>query len=264
LSAYQLAVIGGFVGDETAWLASLVGPAGADGADGADGAAGADGADGAAATITVGSTGTGAPGSSAAVVNSGTTSAAVLDFTIPRGDTGAAGTAGADGADGLPGVVISATPPGDTDVLWADTATPGGVIYGADGKTILSGTVNPTTEGNDGDFYIRTDTNFIFGPKAAGSWPAGVSLVGPTGAAGADGADGSDGADGLGWTGGSYSAGTGVVTFTSTDGLGFATGDLRGADGADGATGPTGDAGITVAASAPGSPSTNDLWLDIS
>ena len=48
-----------------------------------------------------------------------------------------------------------------------------------------------------------------------------------------------DGADGLGWTGGSYNSGTGQVTFTSTDGLGFTTGDLRGADGADGADGIT-------------------------
>lgn len=43
--------------------------------------------------------------------------------------------------------------------------------------------------------------------------------------------------DGQGWTGGSYDAGTGIVTFTSNDGLGFSTGDLRGATGATGATG---------------------------
>lgn len=42
LSAYEVAVANGFVGDETAWLASLVGAAGADGADGAPGADGAD------------------------------------------------------------------------------------------------------------------------------------------------------------------------------------------------------------------------------
>ena len=53
----------------------------------------------------------------------------------------------------------------------------------------------------------------------------------------------SSGDDGLGWTGGSYDAGTGIVTFTSSDGLGFSTGDLRGADGADGAPGATGPAG---------------------
>ncbi len=39
--------------------------------------------------------------------------------------------------------------------------------------------------------------------------------------------NGEDGVDGKGWTGGSYSVLTGVVTFTSNDGLGFQTGDLR-------------------------------------
>lgn len=39
-NAYALAVAQGFIGDEVAWLASLVGPAGAPGADGLDGAAG--------------------------------------------------------------------------------------------------------------------------------------------------------------------------------------------------------------------------------
>lgn len=43
-----------------------------------------------------------------------------------------------------------------------------------------------------------------------------------------------EGLDGLGWTGGSYESSTGVVTFTSDDGLGFVTGDLRGEDGTDG------------------------------
>jgi hypothetical protein len=57
---------------------------------------------------------------------------------------------------------------------------------------------------------------------------------GNTGATGATGAAGADGTDGLGWTGGSYNAGTGIVTFTSDDGLGFATGDLRGEAGITG------------------------------
>lgn len=55
---------------------------------------------------------------------------------------------------------------------------------GADGNTILYGTAAPTTEGVDGDFYIRTTTNYIYGPKAAGSWPAGTSLIGLPGADG--------------------------------------------------------------------------------
>ena len=55
--------------------------------------------------------------------------------------------------------------------------------------------------------------------------------------------DGPPGADGKGWTGGSYDSGTGVVTFTSDDGLGFNTGDLRGADGANGTNGAPGTDG---------------------
>ena len=61
------------------------------------GATGQNGQDGAAATIAVGSTTTGNAGTNASVTNSGTSSAAVLDFVIPRGDTGAAGSDGADG-----------------------------------------------------------------------------------------------------------------------------------------------------------------------
>lgn len=45
------------------------------------------------ATIAVGTTTTGPPGTAASVTNSGTPSAFVLNFTIPRGDTGAVGTA---------------------------------------------------------------------------------------------------------------------------------------------------------------------------
>jgi hypothetical protein len=52
---------------------------------------------GAAATVTVGTTTTGAAGTNASVTNSGTTSAAVFNFTIPRGDTGATGATGASG-----------------------------------------------------------------------------------------------------------------------------------------------------------------------
>jgi len=52
---------------------------------------GSSGPAGTAATITVGTVTTGAAGSSASVSNSGTTTAAVFDFSIPRGATGLAG-----------------------------------------------------------------------------------------------------------------------------------------------------------------------------
>src|SRR6185312_6542512 len=51
---------------------------------------------------------------------------------------------------------------------------------GADGNTILFGTIDPSnsTTGANGNFYINTTTYKLFGPKAAGVWGAGVSLIG--------------------------------------------------------------------------------------
>lgn len=71
---------------------------------------------------------------------------------------------------------------GDTS-QWVDAVNTQGIAgnngaNGVNGKTLLNGTVNPTTEGVDGDFYINTTTKFIFGPKASGVWPSGVSIVG--------------------------------------------------------------------------------------
>ena len=71
-----------------------VGVATTTGGSGAPGAAGAAGAAGVAATISVGSTLTSAPGSSASVVNTGSASAAVLQFTIPQGAPGAGVSSG--------------------------------------------------------------------------------------------------------------------------------------------------------------------------
>ena len=70
--------------------------------------------------------------------------------------------------------------------------------------SLLSGTAVPTTEGSDGDYYIKHSggiPNTIYGPKASGAWPAGVALtgaVGATGATGAAGTNGTNGADGAG------------------------------------------------------------------
>ena len=77
------------------------------------GATGATGAPGAAATIAVGTTTTGAAGSSASVVNSGTSSAAVFDFTVPAGATGPQGETGATGETGAqgPSGVVAVTSP---------------------------------------------------------------------------------------------------------------------------------------------------------
>lgn len=90
-------------------------------------------------------------------------------------------------ADGAITVSVTESPVVVSEIVTGET--------GPSGRTILSGAVDPTTEGVDGDFYINTATNEIFGPKAT-TWPAGVSLVGPAGADGADGAPGTPGEDG--------------------------------------------------------------------
>lgn len=57
------------------------------------------------------------------------------------------------------------------------------VTFGPNGwkaKTaILTGIVNPTTEGTDGDHYMNSATGMMFGPKAAGLWPAGTAGTTP-------------------------------------------------------------------------------------
>lgn len=62
------------------------------------GATGEQGPQGEAATITAGNTYTTEPGTNAQVMNSGSSSAAVFDFYIPRGEKGEAGKDGEDGA----------------------------------------------------------------------------------------------------------------------------------------------------------------------
>jgi hypothetical protein len=68
------------------------------------GSAGATGPAGAAAAVSVGTVTTGAAGTRASVTNSGTASAAVLNFTIPQGAPGANGTGGGGGGgtSGIP------------------------------------------------------------------------------------------------------------------------------------------------------------------
>ena len=67
---------------------------------------------GAAATVTVGTVTTGEPGTDAIVINSGTESAAVLDFTIPKGENGEGVPDG-----GTVGQLLSKT---ETGTAWID------------------------------------------------------------------------------------------------------------------------------------------------
>ncbi|UPK03089.1 collagen-like protein [Bradyrhizobium sp. 170] len=71
-------------------------------------------------------------------------------------------------------------------------------VPGLDGNTVLYGAVDPTgAVGVNGNFYINTTTNFIYGPKAGGAWPAGTSLIGPQGPKGDQGQQGEQGLQGV-------------------------------------------------------------------
>lgn len=140
------------------------GPAGADGATGATGNTGATGATGATGTgdtITIRSTTTAEPGTPAQVHDSGGTNH-ILDFVIPRGDTGATGPTGPTG----PGV-------GDTG--------PTGPT-GETGATGMTGATGPTGEtGATGPTGAKGDTG-----EAGPTGPTGeTGETGPTGPTGA-------------------------------------------------------------------------------
>jgi len=130
-----------------------------------------------------------------------------------KGDAGAAGANGSNGSNGANGSTIlsgAATPTTqgvDGDFYIKTGASPqifgpktGGAwgsgtnlkgtngTNGTNGSSILNGTGAPSAQGEDGDFYIDTAANVIYGPKAAGAWPvSGTSLVGPQGAPGPEG-----------------------------------------------------------------------------
>lgn len=95
------------------------------GAAGPIGPTGATGATGTSATATAGTTTTSAPGGSANVVNSGSTSNAIFDFTIPRGATGPTGSTGPSGSSGaanvFSGPIASRPAPGSSGSLYIPT-----------------------------------------------------------------------------------------------------------------------------------------------
>lgn len=119
---------------------------------------------------------------------------------------GPAGPAGADGAS-VKG------DKGDLGNTGEAGATGSSGASGVDGKTLRSGSGVPSGGlGADGDFYINTAANTIYGPKTSGAWGSSTSMVGPTGSTGSSGSSGASGADGRTiYSGsGSPSGGTGV------------------------------------------------------
>ncbi len=111
------------------------------------------------ATITVGTTSTGAPGSDASVINTGTNENVVLAFTIPTGATGPQGLPGEIGATGPTGPIGATGPQGLPGTVGATGPTgPIGATgpVGLDGETptITIGTVTTGAPGTDAEATI--------------------------------------------------------------------------------------------------------------
>jgi hypothetical protein len=103
-----------------------------------------------------------------------------------QGIQGTPGTNGSNGSQGIQGIPGTAGTNGTNGT------------NGADGRTILSGIIAPIAgQGSDGDYFINTLTSTLYGPKAAGAWPGGVSIVGPAGAQGNAGSQGLQGLQGI-------------------------------------------------------------------
>jgi hypothetical protein len=109
----------------------------------------------------------------------------------PQGIQGPQGPVGATGSQGPIGNTGAQGPIGNTGAQGPQGNTGAQGNPGVDGNTVLYGATNPAAgQGVNGNFYINTTTNFMFGPKAGGAWPAGTSLVGPQGPIGNTGAQG--------------------------------------------------------------------------
>lgn len=227
------------------------------------GATGATGATGTAATIAVGAVTTGSPGGSASVTNSGTSSAAVLDFTIPTGQTGPTGAPGAAAtvavgtvSTGAPGSSATVNNSGSSSAAILNFSIPRGDV-GATGATGSAATVavGTVTTGSPGSSANVTNSGTSSAATLNFTIPRGD--VGPTGATGSPGTDGR-----TIWNGsGAPSSGTGAIgdfyvnTTANTiygpktsGGWGSAT-SLVGPQGATGATGATGSPGAAATVS---------------
>ena len=249
-------------GTESNAVLNFVIPAGATGANGADGATGADGT---AATVQVGTTTTGAPGTNAIVTNTGTESNAVLNFVIPAGATGANGADGATGADGTAATVqVGTTTTGapGTNASVTNTGTESNAVLnfvipaGATGATGADGTaatvqVGTTTTGAPGTNASVTNTGTENN--------AVLNFVIPAGATGATGATGTAATVQVGTTTTGAPGTNASVTNTGTESnavLNFVI--PAGATGTDGATGATGTAAtVQVGTTTTGAPGTN-------
>lgn len=123
-------------------IQGIQGETGATGAKGDTGDTGPAGANGVTPTLSLGTVTTGNPGTNVIITITGTAPAYVINFTIPRGDTGATGATGAtgdtgpQGPQGIQGATGDTGPTGPTGATGATGATgPAGPGVPAGGLT---------------------------------------------------------------------------------------------------------------------------------
>jgi hypothetical protein len=93
----------------------------------------------------------------------------------PQGPQGIQGPAGADGAQGPQGI----QGPAGADGAQGPQGIQGPAgAAGVDGNLIIQGVSNPpTTEGNNGDYYLNKDLRLFWGPKTGGAWGDSIQLA---------------------------------------------------------------------------------------
>ena len=137
---------------------------------------GPQGLPGAAATVTVGATTTLAPGSNAQVTNSGSASAAILNFGVPAGTTGPSGTAATITAGttttGTPGTSAQVTNTGTSQAAVFNFTIPAGVAGatgpqgppgGASANTTLAATFTMPASGSTAVASVANAAPFAVG-----------------------------------------------------------------------------------------------------
>lgn len=198
----------------------VAGEAGAKGEPGERGADGAKGDPGTAATITIGSV---ISGAEASVENAGTANAAVLNFVLPKGDTGLQGAAGEPGAKGDTGE----TGKNGTDGKNGEDGFSPTIAV----ETVENGTkVTITDKTGDKTFTVKNGEKGVQGVQGE---------RGEQGIQGVQGIQGATGADGFSPIVAVAKKGT-VTTVTMTDASGTTSAEIL-----DGAKGDKGDAGYT-------------------
>jgi hypothetical protein len=143
-SAYELAVAGGFVGTQAAWLVSLQGPPGSPGEPGGDGEPGVQGPPGAPSTV---------PGPKGDTGERGIQGLPGADSTVPgpkgdpgaKGDPGEQGTQGQQGIQGLQGNTGAQGNPGAQGSPGNDAPTYGALANGTTAMAFATATTRKVT-----------------------------------------------------------------------------------------------------------------------